>query len=343
MASGRFLPPPPLAAAAALAGIAVLCAAAAALSAAAPLPQAAHAAAAPNGTYYLEGVGYANSGEGPPSPSQFGLAVSSGPADPAGRSDVAIGGGVVSLGGADYVADGLDASLLRGGDLIRISGTATGRSGATVEIGILGKLVQDGLAGSSYLFTGRIAEGGVQYRALYSSLASPVGGGAGPAGGAAPAPAAGAGPAGAQDGVTLRILPGSSDRGQGSYSDRTGAAMSSAPAGYFEPTRLSIEPGTPVTVVNGDSVPHRLVSGTASGSTSRGALVVCDKPAEDAPPGSGRAQGCTFTMDGRIDTGEIAPGASAVAVFSERALYRLADPGYAWMSIDVFAFGGARR
>ena len=143
--------------------------------------------------------------------------------------------------------------------------------------------------------------------------------------------------------MTLRILPGSSDRGQGSYSDRTGAAMSSAPAGYFEPTRLSIEPGTPVTVVNGDSVPHRLVSGTASGSTSRGALVVCDKPAEDAPPGSGRAQGCTFTMDGRIDTGEIAPGASAVAVFSERALYRLADPGYAWMSIDVFAFGGARR
>ena len=336
MASGRSPPPPPLAAAAALAGIAVLCAAAAALSAAAPLPQAAHAAAAPNGTYYLEGVGYATSDEGPPSPSQFGLAVSSGPADPAGRSDIAIGGGVVSFGGADYVADGLDASLLRGGDLIRISGTATGRSGATVEIGILGKLVQDGLAGSSYLFTGRIAGGGVQYKALYSSLASPVGGGA-------PAAAAGAGPAGAQDGVILRILPGSSDRGQGSYSDRTGAAMSSAPAGYFEPTRLSIEPGTPVTVVNGDSVAHRLVSGTASGSTNRGALVVCDKPAEDAAPGSGRAQGCTFTMDGRIDTGEIAPGASAVAVFSERALYRLADPGYAWMSIDVFAFGGARQ
>lgn len=337
MASGRAPPPPPLAAAAALAGIAVLCAAAAALAAAAPLPQAAHAAAAPNGTYYLEGVGYAAPGEGSPSPSQFGLAVSAGPADPAGRSDVAIGGGVVSLGGVDYAADGLDASLLRGGDLIRISGTAAGRSGTAVEIGILGKLVHDGPAGSTYLFTGRIAEGGVQYRALYSTLASPVGGA-----GAGQAPAAG--PAGAQDGETLRILPGSSDRGRGSYSDRTGAALSSAPAGYFEPTRLSIEPGTPVTVVNGDSVPHRLVSGTASGSTNRGAHVVCDKPAEDAPPGSGRAQqGCTFIMDGRIDTGEIAPGASAVAVFSERALYRLTDPGYAWMGIDVFAFGGARQ
>jgi len=337
MATGRPLPTPPLAA---LAGVVALCALAAA-AAADPFPQEALAAAAPNGTYYLEGVGYATSDAGPPVPSQFGLAVSSGPAGPSGRIDAAVSGGVVSFGGEDYAADGLDASFLRGGDLIRISGAAAGRSGSAVEIGMLGKLVQDGRGGSAYLFTGRIAEGGTQYRALYSSAVSPVGGSAG-ADAAAGAAGAG-GPSAARDGVTLRILPGASDRGLGSYSDRTGRSMSSATAGYFEPTRLSIEPGTTVTVVNGDSVPHRIVSGTASGSASRGDLVVCAGPPGGAAPGSGRAQpGCTFTMDGRIDTGEIAPGSSAAATFSERALYRLVDTEYAWMSIDVFAFGGAR-
>ena len=335
MASGRAPQP---AAAAALAGIAVLCAAAAGL-----LVQDAGAAAAPSGTYYVEGVGYATSDTEPAGPSQFGLAVSAGPAGPGGRSDIAISGGVVSFDGADYAADGLGGSLLRGGDLIRISGTATGRSGTSVELSVLGKLVEDGAGGSAYLFTGRITEGGTQYRALYSSLVSPVGGDAGePA-----AEAAARGPAGPQrpgeEGVTLRILPGSSDRGLGSYSDRTGRAMSSPSAGYFDPTRLSIDPGTAVTVVNDDTVPHRIVSGTVSGSTSRGALVICPEPAEDLAPGSSYSQsGCTFTMDGRIDTGEIAPGSSATAVFSERALYRLTDPQYAWMSIDVLAFGGAR-
>lgn len=341
MASGRA-PQPASAAAAALAGIAVLCAATA--SAGLALQDAGAAAAAPDGTYYIEGVGYATSAAEPAAPSQFGLAVSVGPAGPGGRSDIAISGGVVSFDGADYAADGLGGSLLRGGDLIRISGTATGRSGSSVELGILGKLVEDGVGGSAYLFTGRITEGGTPYKALYSSLVSPVGGDAGaPAAGAAAA----AGPAAAQrpgdEGVTLRILPGSSDRGLGSYSDRTGRAMSSPSAGYFDPTRLSIEPGTAVTVVNDDTVPHRIVSGTVSGSTSRGALVICPEPAEDLAPGSSYSQsGCTFTMDGRIDTGEIAPGSSATAVFSERALYRLTDPQYAWMSIDVLAFGGAR-
>lgn len=335
MASGRAPQPAPAACAAALAGIAVLCAVSAGL-----LVQDAGAAAAPNGTYYIEGVGYATSDTAPAGPSQFGLAVSAGPAGPGGRTDIAISGGVVSLDGADYAADGLGGSLLRGGDLIRISGTATGRSGASVELSVLGKLIEDGVGGSAYLFTGRITEGGAPYKALYSSLVSPVGGDAGEA-------AAAAGPAGpprpGEEGVTLRILPGSSDRGLGSYSDRTGRAMSSPSAGYFDPTRLSIEPGTAVTVVNDDTVPHRIVSGTVSGSTSRGALVICPEPAEDLAPGSSYSQsGCTFTMDGRIDTGEIAPGSSATAVFSERALYRLTDPQYAWMSIDVLAFGGAR-
>lgn len=326
----------PSAAAAAL----VLCAAAAASA----LPAA--AAAAPNGTYYVEGVGYAAAGESS-YPSQFGLVVSPGPAAAGGRSDLAVDGGVVSFRGVDYSASRLSGSLLRGGDLIRISGTASDRSGGSIELGIFGKLVQDGgRGGSMYLFTGRITDGGTAYKALYSSRTQAIGGDAGTPGDPdGPAQRQQSMPP-AQDGqpaAALRILPGSSDPGLGSHSDRTGSSMSAATTAYFDPTRLSVEPGSSVSIINEDSVAHLLVSGKASGSPGRGAFVLCSESPGDLPPGFKPAlSGCTFTMDGRINTGKIAPGSSATAVFADRGIYRLTDPNYPWMSLDVFALVGAQ-
>ena len=351
MAAGRAAWPAAAAAAASVAAAAalVLCAAAAAsVAAPATLPPAA-AAAAPNGTYYIEGVGYAGAGEAL-YPSQFGLAVSSGPAMPGGRGDLAVDGGVVSFRGVDYSADRLTGSLLRGGDLVRISGTASDRSGGSVELGILGKVVQDGgRSGSVYLFTGRITDGGTAYKALYSSRALAVGGDAGP-------PKDPAGPAQRQHqhtpsaqegrpgaGAALRILPGSSDPGLGSHSDRTGSSMSAATTAYFDPTRLSVEPGSSVSIINDDSVAHLMVSGTTSSSAGRGSFSLCSESPGDLPPGFDPApSGCTFTMDGRINTGKISPGSSVTVAFADRGIYRLIDPNYPWMSLDVFALGGAQ-
>ena len=317
-------------------------------AAAAAPPLAAHAAPSPNGTYYVEGVGYAGDDKAS-YPSQFGLAVSSGPAAAGGRSDLSIDGGVVSFRGADYSAGRLSGSLLRGGDLIRISGTASDHSGGSVELGLLGKLVQDGsgAGGSMYLFTGRITDGGAAYKAVYSSRALAIGGGAG-----APAPPDGPSqqqqprqqPPPSDADAVLRILPGSSDPGLGSHSDRTGSSMSAATTAYFDPTRLSVAPGSSVAIVNDDSVAHLVVSGKTSGSAGRGAFVLCAESPGDLPPGFGPARsGCTFTMDGRINTGEIAPGSYATAVFPERGIYRLIDPNYPWMSLDVFALAGGRQ
>lgn len=332
-----------VAAAIPLAAALALCIAAAA----AALPPAAHAAPSPNGTYYVEGVGYAGDDKAS-YPSQFGLAVSFGPAAAGGRSDLSVDGGVVSFRGADYSAGRLSGSLLRGGDLIRISGTAPDHSGGSVELGLLGKLVQDGGAagGSMYLFTGRITDGGAAYKAVYSSRALAIGGDA-----AAPAAPPDASsqrqppppPHSGADAV-LRILPGSSDPGLGSHSDRAGSSMSAATTAYFDPTRLSVAPGSSVSIVNDDSVAHLVVSGKTSGSAGRGAFVLCAEPPGDLPPGFAPARsGCTFTMDGRINTGEIAPGSSATAVFPERGIYRLIDPNYPWMSLDVFALAGGRQ
>lgn len=350
MAAGRAAWPAAAAAAAAsVAAALVLCAAAGAAATPATLPPAAAAAAAPNGTYYIEGVGYAGAGEAL-YPSQFGLAVSSGPATAGGRGDLAVDGGVVSFRGVDYSADRLTGSLLRGGDLVRISGTASDRSGGSVELGILGKVIQDGgRSGSVYLFTGRITDGGTAYKALYSSRALAIGGDAGPPGGpAGPAqrqhqhtPSAQEGRPGAD--AALRILPGSSDPGLGSHSDRTGSAMSAATTAYFDPTRLSVEPGSSVSIINDDSVAHLMVSGTTSSSAGRGPFVLCSESPGDLPPGFDPApSGCTFTMDGRINTGKINPGSSVTVAFADRGIYRLTDPNYPWMSLEVFALGGAQ-
>lgn len=316
--------------------------------AAVPPPPAAHAAPSPNGTYYVEGVGYAGDDKAS-YPSQFGLAASFGPAAAGGRSDLSVDGGVVSFRGADYSAGRLSGSLLRGGDLIRISGTASDQSGGSVELGLLGKLVQDGAAagGSMYLFTGRITDGAAAYKAVYSSRVLAIGGDAGAP--AAPPDASSQQqqrprPQQSDADAVLRILPGSSDPGLGSHSDRAGSSMSAATTAYFDPTRLSVAPGSSVSIVNDDSVAHLVVSGKTSGSAGRGAFVLCAESPGDLPPGFGPARsGCTFTMDGRINTGEIAPGSSATAVFPERGIYRLIDPNYPWMSLDVFALAGGRQ
>ncbi len=53
-------------------------------------------------------------------------------------------------------------------------------------------------------------------------------------------------------------------------------------ANYFAPDRLTISPGTSVTIINDDTVSHRLVSGTGLGSNTRiqGTLVICETPFE---------------------------------------------------------------
>lgn len=332
MATGRATWP--AAAAAPLVATLAVCIAAAA-AAAPPLPPS-HAVPSPNGTYYVEGVGYAGDDRAS-YPSQFGLAVSAGPDKADGRSDLSFDGGIVSFRGADYSASRLSGSLLRGGDLIRISGTAPDQSDGSVEIGLLGKLVQDGGAGGSmYLFTGRITDGGTAYKAVYSSRALAVGNDAGAA-----APPDGSAPPPLDADAVLRILPGSSDPGLGSHSDRVGSSMSAATTAYFDPTRLSVAPGSSVSITNDDSVAHLVVSGKTSGSAGRGAFVLCAEQPGDLPPGFDDVRsGCTFTMDGRINTGEIAPGSSVTAVFPERGIYRLIDPNYPWMSLDVFALAG---
>jgi len=111
---------------------------------------------------------------------------------------------------------------------------------------------------------------------------------------------------------------------------------------YVSQCVCAIEPGTSVTFVNNDSVTHRVVSGTGLGTHSRvsqGAFVLCETPAEELQEGVSHAStGCSFTIDGRIDTGTLQPGQSLSVSFDDAGFYRMIDPDYPWMNIVAYSF-----
>ncbi len=89
----------------------------------------------------------------------------------------------------------------------------------------------------------------------------------------------------------------------------------SDPQRYFSHDRITVEPGNTITIVNDDVVTHSLVSGKEHS----------DRYVQ-------------FTPDGRISTGDIAPGESVNITFDDMGFYRLYDPDYQWMKIVAYVF-----
>jgi len=125
--------------------------------------------------------------------------------------------------------------------------------------------------------------------------------------------------------ATIHILKGSSTQGIGNYIDK-GAYREEAVAkqnpsnplrlGYFSQDRISVVPGTTITIVNDDVVSHSILSGTENYGDRYN----------------------RYTEDGRISTGEILPGKSVSVTLSDMGFYRLFDPDYQWMGIVAYVF-----
>ena len=85
--------------------------------------------------------------------------------------------------------------------------------------------------------------------------------------------------------------------------------------GYFSDDRISVEPGTTITIVNDDTVSHSILSGKENNDCY-----------------------ILFTPDDRISTGDIAAGESIEITFDDMGFYRLYDPDYVWMKIVAYVF-----
>jgi len=222
--------------------------------------------------------------------------------------------GFITLDDEEFIISKIDGDFLREGRYIRINGNIEGLSGFDTSINFFGRLVEESKNASVYGFTGRITTPDDTFKIIYTTKLStltkitPV-----------------STDSKKSNELTVHILKGSSTQGVDSYigiglvkSDTTSTQSFTDGLGlrYFSQDRISVQPGTTITIVNDDIVPHNILSGTENYGSRY------DK----------------YTSDGRISTGEILPGKSINVTLKDAGFYRLYDPNYQWMGIVAYVF-----
>ncbi len=284
-----------------------------------------------NNAFILEGAGFAVTEESIKT-TEIDFSLSTG--DKSGsRMKFVVEDGFVTLNSDDFIVSDLTGTALRDGRFIRISGTVEDSSGDETSLRIFGRLIQNSDDGSVYGLTGRLTHDGETHKIIYTTKLS----------GLTNILVSTTNITEKEGGIIVHILAGASNPGlTASYIDKTISGASALRAGYFSLDRISIEPGTSVTFTNDDDVTHRVVSGTGLGSHSRassGSFVICESQADVIySDSSKRTSNCSFTFDGRIDSGVIEPGESWTGSFVDYGFYRIIDPDYPWMSIVVYSF-----
>ncbi len=99
-----------------------------------------------------------------------------------------------------------------------------------------------------------------------------------------------------------------------------------------------------ITVINNDSVSHKLVSGTdnsnRASSINYDNFLVCEFNPNDTQTYDTQTDDnlCDFNKDNRIITDIIAPGNSVSFSLTEVGTYRIIDPDYPWMEFVIYSF-----
>ena len=211
--------------------------------------------------------------------------------------------GLVTLDTEKFLASELKTTLLRQGQYIRIDGIAESDSGNQASIKFFGRLVEESKNASIYGFTGRITINDNNYKIIYTAKLSELS-------------KINISPTETKTDqkIVIHILKGASTQGVGStigqYSASQGLDLK-----LFSQDRISIVPGTTITIVNDDTVSHNIQSGRDTGDRYN-----------------------RFVADDRISTGDILPGQSVNITFDNAGFYRLFDPNYQWMNIIAFVF-----
>ncbi len=207
--------------------------------------------------------------------------------------------GFITLDDEEFTISNLEGKFLREGRFIRINGDVESSSGFDTSVSFFGRLVEESKDASVYGFTGRITTPDDTYKIIYTAKLSTFS-----------KINAVSTEFEKSDNLSISILTGSSSQGViGNYGDSTYSYQ----LRYFSQDTISVKPGTTITIVNNDQVSHSIISGTEAS----------------------KDRNVPFIPDGRISTGEIAPGESVNITFDDLGIYRLYDPDYTWMRILV--------
>ncbi len=252
-----------------------------------------------NQAFLLEGSGFAVTEESIKT-SEIDLALSS--QQQSGSSiNFLIEDGFITLGDEEFVVSDLKGKFLREGRYIRINGDIESSTGLDTSISFFGRLVEESKEASVYGFTGRITTNDETYKIIYTTKLSTL------------SKITTTSDSEESD-MIIHIKKGSA---ASSTIDDTIPGLNTADyLRFFSIDRISIHPGTTITIVNDDIVNHSIISGK-------------ENYGDRYDP---------FTPDGRISTGNIAPGESTTITFDGLGIYKLYDPDYDYMRIEAASF-----
>lgn len=209
--------------------------------------------------------------------------------------------GFITLNDEEFVISNLQGKFLREGKYIRINGLVESSTGFDTSISFFGRLVEESKDASIYGFTGRITTSDETYKIIYTTKLSTL------------SKITPISTDTEKSNLIIHILRGSSTQ----KTDNTVPGFdASSYLRFFSIDRLTVQPNTTVTLVNDDIVQHSIISGK-------------ENYGDRYNP---------FTPDERISTGYIAPGESANITFDDIGIYKLYDPDYNYMKIEVASF-----
>jgi len=266
----------------------------------------------PNSAFTLEGSGYAVTKDTIKT-SEIDLALST--QKQTGSSvKSSIEDGFITLDDKNFLVTKLEVTTLHEGKYIRINGSVENDTGDKASIKFFGRLIEESKNASIYGFTGKITVDDKDYKIIYTAKLSELS-----------KIKVISTESKTDKKLVIHIAKGSSTQGIGTYIDLAGvkqkaseiqSSTDSLRFRYFSQDRISIEPGTTITIVNDDVVSHRIFSGKENYGDRYN----------------------QFTADGRISTDKILPGESINITLDEAGFYRLYDPDYQWMKIVAYVF-----
>ena len=213
--------------------------------------------------------------------------------------------GFITLDNEEFVISNLEGKFLREGKYIRINGNIESSNGFDTLISFFGRLVDESKDASVYGFTGRITTPDDTYKVIYTTKLSSLS-----------KIDIISSESQNSNNLSIHILKDSSTQGIGH--NQVPGQQSSNPLTFrfFSQDRISVEPGTTITIINDDVVSHKIISGKENYGDRHN----------------------PFTPDGRISTETFASGESFDITFDDAGFYRLYSPDYPWMKIVAYVF-----
>jgi plastocyanin len=251
-----------------------------------------------NQAFLLEGSGFAVTEESIKiSEIDFGL---SSQQQRGSTIDFLIEDGFITLDNEEFIVSELEGKFLREGRYIRINGNIESSNGLDTTISFFGRLVEESKDAAVYGFTGKITTTDDIYKIIFTTKLSTL-------------PKITTTPDSEESDITIHIFKGSAVQ---DTDDIIPGVDTSNFLRFFSINRISVNPGTTITIINDDVSNHSIISGKENYGS------------RDDP----------FTPDGRISTGDIAPGESTTITFDGLGIYKLYDPDYNYMKIEVASF-----